>query len=569
MILFHLRANRVTAGVGSLDLMTLPKECCLSMRKYLSVGKWVAILSLLVAPEIAAQTEIYRDSNKGLPADADRIVELTHEEAVDKIKARFAGAFDDLASQYKTTPYSSVASRVAVAACLSPRPDVDESSTQPWLILNWAQFEIKTDMHDAEQKSLKACQDYTGPRQGGNCRCVQVLSGTTLSLPETYVDSYIREKRNQSVKRANSFAMASKTIVLSESLDAAKSARHTGPKDLVLHPNYPVTLGYPDSERDYDQACLKRIYYSWSQVPDQMVQGKLQELEELSNKGIYGCYLLSIDTIGSPQNMWPGDKMDHECRFTAEIPGVSKLEPFSPESKSWLREAFPDEELQRVWAQGVAKATVSGVPVQVLDRAEPLAIQNSKGLFVATRLKISDPGFGCYVGAPPFKNKVLHINRHSAAPLSTERIVSLLLSRLEESFKKDPLGATRDSSEQPPGEMVMERPHKKSLVLGEPMFESSSYLFRVWNADEDSPWMNAYGRTQYKGDAKMQNIYLEVRDVINLSPNALGKFMEIDNPKDEEKFRTSVNDAVAKAVKEACSSLSGTTINGVCEVAQQ
>jgi len=539
------------------------------MRKISICWQWVAILSLLVAPEITAQTEIYQDSNKGLPAEANTIVELTHDEAVDRIKARFANAFDDLASQYKTPPYSSMASRVAVAACLDSRPDVDEFSTQPWQILNWAQFEIKTDIHDAEQESLKACQDYTGPRQGGNCRCVQVFSGTTLSLPESYVESYIREKRSQSVKRVNSFAMGSKTIVLSESLDAAKSTRHAGPKDLVLHPNHPVTLGYPDSERDYDQACLQRIYYSWSQVPGQMVQGKLQELEELSNKGVYGCYLLSINTIRSPQNMWPGEKMDHECRFTAEIPNVSKLGPFSPETKSWLLDAFPGEELQRVWAQGVAKATASGVPVQVLDRAEPLAIQTSKGFFVATRFKILDPGSGCYVSAPPFKNKVIHINRSGAAPLSTEKIVSLLLSRLEESFKKDPLGATKDSSEQPPGEMVMERPHKRSLVLGEPMFESSSYLFRVWNADEDKPWMNAYGRTQYKGDAKMQNIYLEVRDVINLSPNALGKFMEIDNPKDEEKFHSSVNEAVSKALKDVCSSLSGTTINGVCEVAQQ
>ena len=541
------------------------------------------MLSCVLLPTFAfAYSDIVVSDLLGLPAGFYPI-SVSLEKSAAELRDHYYRAFNSLSEKYQEPPYNLLKGYKAVAACLNEPPnilpsgsgnlhDIFSGLTKKWV--KWGKsFECENE-EEALHKAVEACKKSTPEVSQSNCTCTPVLKGDSgvLALPVEYITAYALSKTEAHNKtNAMILEMASKSLLLRRSIDSiSRIKKIDGIESIHLNLKRPVKFGYPDADRDYAAACQKRFLYALIKVQSNKKAEVLADLNLLIDIGLYDCYSISVNTTDNPRAIIPGRIMEDQCRYVARVASGEELSDSWDESfPTNIAEAMKTEKIVEAWGEGVVRVDSRGIPLVVRDEAWPLAIRTEKDLYLGVELIL--PNFNsinCLLGTA-FSRLVFDISACQPIRECSIKVAKELVDSIEKSFSQPPFESSKRQSDKPlpPGEIIMERHRKPSLILGRPYYELSTYTIETWSTDSTIPPPGSAGiRQEFKGIHPERILfYLTVNHVVTLSVNHKGIYSEPEREQGN-KYTDTIRQAIKKSINQACDRVGGKVIDDVCVV---
>jgi len=310
-----------------------------------------------------------------------------------------------------------------------------------------------------------------------------------------------------------------------------------------IRPGLPtdIELGGIDCESG---GCLcqgEPVWYDLVPVSGRQRVALAARLERLDNSPLFGRYTLTTALEDVEQIRY---------RFTRSLflPTPDSMMKTIAWPEAWTRKL--GQLPSRIWLEAGVRTDRDGLPLEeTFSTALPIAALVGDDLFQVVIRPRRLPNVACmlavHYGAPVFAfNRTSHARSDSVsrAYLDTLRVI----------FGEPPLQATAVvDAGTPPGEIWLRREFERSLVLGSPYFELSTYIIKWW---QNTSWLSTFSRPP-----DVETIVLSLQVSQSLT-RAVGINAIYSEPTIEQvaRFRDRVVSAVAQAQKAVCDQFHGT-----------
>jgi hypothetical protein len=345
---------------------------------------------------------------------------------------------------------------------------------------------------------------------------------------------------------------------------------------------------------DPDQS-LRECEYSLHQVTRADVGDVTVRLREICATPLYRLY--QIKPLESLKGIPPGDQfLEQRCRYARSLDlkggsfgteAVGNAYFIGPQDDrralivpvSWVN-LLAGEDLPKLWIECCISVDQEGHPTMPPKRlVRPVALQTTSSQYLVHETCRSSAGFDCRHGGGfygvTFTHPAFRFTGESATKERVRRVMDVFREEAVAAFRATPIKAelTRDATI-PPDELLLRRRYKKSLVLGLPTYEVSSYRIRWWivvqeYADAPEVHVGYETATAARGghDVEHGNQLLFVR-VYNPLLVAVGAGTPADafhpaTPRQAAKYHADVEIAMEKAISATSQRLGGLVRNGV------
>jgi hypothetical protein len=428
-------------------------------------------------------------------------------------------------------------------------------------------------LEDAKTAAMQQCSRCT---YCGKVACIPFLENDALVIPEQIINEYINARKLYVADEFKRFANSERTVLLDRASNALSSHQQSEwSKVLRVPTSESLTVGHPDSQQDYSEACQGRIIFPLVPIPRSSQATVLSRLQAILSTGTYDEYRRTVNTTLNYTQPRDGELWERMARFATkfEIDGdpvrLKKLN-----FPKYLFDALKRKRVQTVWLEGSVRVTKDGLPLTPSDYMAPLAVLADEVLYLGVFVRLPDDGEKCYV-SKPFSRKVLDLSACKNNLSCAKRALDTLQQTLRSSFTASPFESSVITDEDfAPGEFGMKRIREPSRLLGAPAYEISTYTFQTWSADSDNPFYSLYLRQQFTGvdEERVKNpnglyLFLKVTHVFTTSVHRNGTYVEPESDQ-VSRIERLVSASVRNAVEKTCSAIGGLMQSDVCKAHQ-
>jgi hypothetical protein len=212
----------------------------------------------------------------------------------------------------------------------------------------------------------------------------------------------------------------------------------------------------------------------------------------------------------------------------------------------------PLESVQAIWIESAIRTDESGVPLEAaFAGVVPLAVQTASALYLVFVDYAPDPRHISCMEAVHYEGLVLQVVNPTD---SLSSVAGQYLAELKNQFAQAPIAASevRDATT-PAGEVWLRRPYLRSMILGRPYFELSTYMIKWWSVGSG----RESGAVARQFDAGDDKFYVQVTQTLFRAVGVNGKYAEPTNPQGA-KFQTVVTAAINQVRQTVCARFQGT-----------
>jgi tetratricopeptide (TPR) repeat protein len=326
------------------------------------------------------------------------------------------------------------------------------------------------------------------------------------------------------------------------------------PQDMFPGLPKPAVLQPCDCDLDYDCTCYSSYSFVFVKVSSTSESGLASELTALARTTLYGCYKQS--------NGFEEDTTVDRCRFSRVLQFSNGSSAAMDPTAMWRTE-LRDTRVEQAWFESAIRVDSNGYPVEnVSPYARPIAVRTTDGLYLAYQIDYTGDVPRCELGQP-IQNVAFDLTQCSDKQACGTKALSAYAEALESFFLAPPTVAKRDlSSDVPTGEWWFRRMGEKSVILGGPYYERTTYMEK-WRAVSNKDgveisdvWYGSKGRTD--GPYLMMNLLPDVSIAVGIH----GDYMDPESQM--VKFENAAADVAKKTLTTACNTLHGRFEAGIC-----
>ncbi|WP_454259384.1 hypothetical protein [Pseudoxanthomonas mexicana] len=465
------------------------------------------------------------------------------------------GMFEVWASNLRSDGRSDLVDdlRQDVAVCVDWR----KVKVFPFMMLSYEHWwTASSELAELDRDSpLTRCNTWSeaGSRQC-SCHVIRHDGSVWERLPDDVIDDF-RDVHPQAQRDGTGYLSAKKHVLIESHVHPSG----VDANELVKSFQLPSLIQYPYSRVDYSQACWNTREYTLAPVLKTSKISIDSIIEDRVKAGLYNCQDVELD---QPPGVSTGDIQERHCSVTKHV-SRDRLHG------SQLR--FPtsiDAEIRKMgvlelWVEAVVQVDDDYRVMRALDGVTPLVMRTKDDTYVGIEIQWPQPAWACAVSTRYEGIKVVE-----ASSCSTEKCLSekqaVVLDEIKAAISAPLLSAQQSPLIGPPGQYRFERSRQKSLVVGGPFYENSSYQIDVWSSGSDVPAL-IYLRSNHRGIGNGASLFVNIEHTMTITPSRMGAYAE---PTDDQwtAYRKAILDSLSSATLRSCKKLSGTMRDRTCHL---